>query len=81
MYKLKATQEQKGNNTVTEKLELVNWVNKERLSVKSNRQIVDHLKHLLNNHIDEEGVFAQRIRNDAEKKRIKDAANKMRSRM
>jgi len=81
IYKLKVIQVQKAENKIVEKLELVNWVKNEKLGVKSNARVVEHLKHLLSKHIYDEGVFAQRIRNDAEKHRIKCALGKMRNKL
>lgn len=79
MYKLRVIQEQKTEDTVIEKIELVNWVDSEKLNLRSNRQVVEHLKNLLNTHIHDEGVFARRLGKNAEKQRIKDALGKARS--
>ena len=76
-YKLKIIQEKKNENTVMEKFDLVNWVNNEKLDIKSNNQILEELLHLLYNHIYNEAVFAKYLCNKAEKQRIKKALSKM----
>jgi hypothetical protein len=77
IHKLKVIQEQKTGNKVVEKFELVNWVSDEKLDVESNSQLVECLNRLLRDHIDNEGVFARRIKNEAEKQRIKGALGRI----
>ena len=77
IHKLKVIQEKRTGNKVTEKIELRNWVSNEKLDVKSNSQIVDCLNQLLRDHIDNEGVFARRIKNEAERQRIKGALGRI----
>ena len=80
-YKLKVLQEQRTDTKVVEKLELINWVSNEELDVKSNRQILEYLNYLLHDHIYKEGIFAKRIKNEAETRRIKDALGRMRNKL
>lgn len=78
-HKLKFHQLQDSNNQVVEKLELTDWVNKKEIDIVNNQEIVEQLKQLLNIHIYEEGVFAQKIRLDAEKQKIRKAVGRMQS--
>ena len=80
VYKLRVTQEQITEDTVSEKHELVNWINNEKLSVNSNSQIVEDLKCLLNNHIYHEGILAGYLRRDAERERVRGALGRLKSR-
>ena len=76
-YKLKIIQERKNENTIMEKFDLVNWINNEKLDIKSNNQIFEELRHMLYHHIYIEGGFARYIRNKSEKQRIKKALSKI----
>ena len=80
-YKLKIIQERKNENTIMEKFDLVNWINNEKLDIKSNNQIFEELRYLLHSHIHEEAVFAKYIRNKGEEQRIKKALSKMRNKI
>jgi len=77
-HKLKVAQRKKNENTIQEDFELSNWINNEKLDTRSNSRIVEELNHLLDEHIRVEGASAIRIRNRAEKQRIRKALNKIR---
>ena len=76
-HKLKVVQQHKGKDKITESLDLVDWVNNERLDVKSSGTVVEELKTLLHRHIHEGEVFAAEIRCKTEKQRIKKALGRL----
>lgn len=80
-FKLKVVQKQKNENIITEKLDLVNWINNEKLDINSNGLILEQFNHLLHNHINNEGLFARRIRTEAERQQITKALSKIRNKV
>ena len=80
-FKLKVVQKQENENIITEKLDLVNWVNNEKLDINSNGLILEQFNHLLHNHINNEGIFARRIRTEAERQQITKALSKIRNKV
>ena len=70
-YKLKVVRLQRSGNTVSEKLELNNWISHERLDIKNNKLIVEELLYYLYEHIYKEGVFSSNLYENGEKQRIK----------
>jgi arylsulfatase A-like enzyme len=78
-FKLIVMEEQIGEDTVSQMLQLVDWVHDRRLSLKGNRELVEDLKVLLSNHIRTEGLFATQIRRKAEAGRIRDALARART--
>lgn len=71
----------KKENTIAEKLDLVNWVNNEKLDIKNGIQIFEGFYYLLHSHIYDEAVFARCMRNKGEEQRIKKALSKMRNKI
>ena len=80
-FKLKVVQKQENESIITEKLDLVNWVNNEKLDINSNGLILEQFNHLLHNHINNEGIFARRIRTEAERQQITKALSKIRNKV
>jgi len=80
IHKLKVDYLLTNDNRLAEKLELMDWVNNRRLEVGKNRDIVDQLKQLLDNHLGDEEVFHSKIGISAEKQRIKRIADIIRNR-
>lgn len=70
-YKLKVIQRWSGESTISEEVELRNWLDDKRLEFKSYNIIYEKLRHLLYSHIDEEGAFAAGVCISAEKQRIR----------
>ncbi len=78
IHRLKVTREQRPHDTVIDKLELRDWVNDEPLDLSSHRPLADSLLYLLAKHIHEEGAFAERLRIESERKRIKSSISRLR---
>lgn len=74
IYKLTVTQDRQTNRVRKDKLELRDWVKNELLDLSSNKPITEQLLYLLSEHIQDEGLFARRIKLNAERYRIKEAA-------
>jgi arylsulfatase A-like enzyme len=72
-YKLKIIREKKNENTIIEKFDLINWVTKEKVSIKDNDNIFEEYLHLLYSHINETSVISKKIMNNLEKEINKDA--------
>ena len=74
LAKLKVTQDRQTHRVRKDKLELRDWVKNELLDLSSNKPITEELLNLLSEHIQNEGLFARRIKLNAERQRIKEAA-------
>jgi len=75
-YKLKVTEVERGKDTVEEKLELTDWVNGRSVDLKSHREVVEELRHLVRQHTYEEGVVARNLKRKSERQHIKDTLAK-----
>jgi arylsulfatase A-like enzyme len=79
-YKLKVTELEMGNDTIEEKLELTDWVSGQKLDVKSHKDVVEELRHIVRQHVYEEGVVARDLKRKSERQHIKDALAKAKRR-
>jgi arylsulfatase A-like enzyme len=80
-YRLKVTYERTNENALRQRFDLLDWINSQRLDLKGNRQTVDELTHALHEHIYVEGCFARQLRARVERKRIREALGRTRSRI
>jgi len=78
-FKLIVREEQVSKNAVSQKLQLVDWMRDQPLDLTANRELVEHLKALLNNHIRTEGAFAAQARRKAEQSRVREKLSKVTS--
>jgi arylsulfatase A-like enzyme len=75
-YKLKVTEVERDKDTVEEKLELTDWVSGRSIDLKTHREVVEELRHLVRQHVYEEGVVAGNLKRKSERQHVKDALAK-----
>ncbi|MBN2098869.1 MAG: sulfatase-like hydrolase/transferase [Dehalococcoidia bacterium] len=79
-YKLKVTEVERGKGTIHERLELSDWISGRRLDPGSHREVVEELRHLVRQHVYEEGVVARNLKRKSERQHVKDALAKAKRR-
>ncbi len=80
-YKLKVTQVETAEDRLEEILELADWIDGGRLEPGRHMETIEELRHLLKVHLCEDASLAKRLRQGAERNRIKGAAAKVGDRL